>query len=100
MVMPFEGAPRRYGGLSALSACSATNPTQLAWPEAVERDQDGGYEGSEMNHPVGRGADKHNTQREGRKMLLEGEVLVHRDEGVELAAHTVKELAVPDAFPT
>ena len=52
-----------------------------------------------MHHPVGRGENKKDSERQRRKILLELDALVHGEQSIVLATHTSQKVAVFDASP-
>ena len=67
--------------------------------ERWERFKDRGNKWYEMHHPIGRGENEKDSERQRRHVLLELDALVHGEQRIVLATHPSKEVAVFDASP-
>jgi hypothetical protein len=52
-----------------------------------------------MHHPIGRGKNEKDSERQRRNILLELDALVHGEQSIVLATHALQKVTVFDASP-
>lgn len=72
---------------------------QLPRRQSLERAKQGGYEGLERFDSVRRSNEDYHSNWEGAEVLLMLEILIRRQEGVEIRSCQLQERAVSDALP-
>lgn len=75
------------------------NLAHLAGGRAFKSFEDGGREGPHVSHPIGWRANEYYAEWQRRHVLLEWEIPVHRDQGVEPPSCSAQQFAVLDALP-
>jgi hypothetical protein len=95
--LELEGAGADHS--RALASCSGSDPANAARLQRVKGGADRRHERHQILHAIGSGANQHNAKTQCRDALLELDAAVHRDEGIELAAHSAEQLAVLDPGP-
>ncbi len=73
---------------------------QLAWLYAIKGGKQRWNERTQVGHTIGSCQDDNDAHFESWNVLLKRDVLIHRDEYVELTARTTQELAVLKPSPT
>jgi hypothetical protein len=72
---------------------------ELAWRQGLKTSQEARYQGAEGSDPVRRCDEHDDGDREGTPILLMFQILIGRQEGVELTGRELQQLAVSDARP-